>query len=399
MAVLKYGNDIIKHLSINNFSTRSPLNNSIVRVKIDLPRTKSNEILIQRPYRSFVIEHNNKSFYYFIFGNPALSKDTITIELNSELYNKLDDDIDFNIVINNDNPILAIQLILDNFSIPYDTYSLYSAFEWCKLHEIKQDIGYAKEVMTGKAEVFIDEILNRIGMKLVFDLEKNRVIICNLLDDYYQSGYTFDTNLIDPVTSKEKETTTFFNDFNIGVYPILSARSVHEYEYEVSFINGTDYFHQTLLKCEDPTYPATLPVILNRDWLVNDVYFYNGSKGILTGNKRLFSSGLEDVTLQRIATSKGLYDNIINSWKDTVMNNESGIIRFTGFAGAYYIGNKIIQKQYKKRNEKEFNYPYETFNDVGDIVSLSNDNRSFRITSKIYDSNLLTANYILEEVL
>ena len=119
MAVLKYGNDIIKHLSINNFTTRSPLNNSIVRVKIDLPRTKSNEILIQRPYRSFVIERNDKSFYYFIFGNPTLSKDTITVELNSELYNKLDDDIDFNVIINNDNPIIAIQLILDNFSIPY----------------------------------------------------------------------------------------------------------------------------------------------------------------------------------------------------------------------------------------------------------------------------------------
>lgn len=409
MATIKYGDYNLDHIQIDNFQTRNSIedSNKFLRVKIILPALREYVVLIQRPFKDVTINFNNKDYVFQIFGNPVFKPDSINIELNSKLYNKIDTDLTDILVQNNQgknynvseyNPITAVKDLLDIAGIDYDFYTFGIAESYMTTHNIKMDIAYIKEFMNISLLVFLNEILNRVGFKVIFDIGEEKLFLFNFLNDFENDNFrkdVFDDENIDPVTYSETESANYYNGFNIGIYPILSARSVYEYNYQVEFLSGTDYFHESLL--EAVNFLSGTAVTLKYDRIVNDVFYATGSQGILTGLSELYSTDLSSETVEKREISKALYDGKDSIWSDVKTNNSSGILRQTNLSGAFRIGNQIIKRMYKKRRQFKFNYFIDVNCNIGDLVKFKNINCV--ILNKIKNKDLITDSYLLEEIL
>lgn len=408
MATVKYGTDTLNHISIQGLQDKSNLkdNEVNIRCKIQLPATNDLKILLQEPYQQFTIINNSKDYVFEIIGSPIFKSDVIEIELTSTLYSILKSNLSTLLVDNNSgnnynvseyNPISAVKELLDIANIEYDDYSFGIVENFMTTNNIKMDIAYIKEFMDTTLMTFLNEIVQRVGCKLYLDIVNEKIGIYLYINDI--TDITFEDNIFDMTNVntaqlKESLTTDFFNDFNIGVYPILSARSIHEYNYQIEFLDGTDYFHESLFTSQNKS--AGTVATLKYDWLSNGIFYASGSEGFLTGLSQLYSTDLEQETLDKIELSKLIYGKT-NTYKDTKLNSKSGVIRQTDLSGCFKVGNQIIKRMYKKRKTFEFVYPIETYREVGDYVKFNNVNCV--VVNKEFESDLISSRYILEEVL
>jgi hypothetical protein len=226
------------------------------------------------------------------------------------------------------------------------------------------------------------------------------------LIDYFVSNSNkeyfniIDENIIDQKSISYSKANDYYNKFVIGIYPILTARDVYDYEYEVELfdslkIKRTQFFHETLLSVV--TIIAGTPTFLKFDWFDGVNFFTNGTLGSLTGLRRNFSVGLENETIQKKLKSLAENENIEKVWNDTKNNNNAGVLKFTKIDGAFWVGNRIIQTMYNQRIKVNFEYPETNHLRVGSYVNFKNTN--YIIIEKTLQKDFLRYNYKLEEVL
>lgn len=400
MVTVKYGDHSIKHISIDSFSTRSSLIENLknnMRVKLTIPLIDGYDRLFIRPYKDFTIKIDGIDYLYEVENNPKLSTTEIQIDVTSKLYRSLLSKMSANYAAIAKNPISAVKEILDLNNIDYDNYSFTEAEEYFSTLEAEFEIAYNIYLMDLTIIDFLNEILRRVCCRLVFDIEKGKIYLFNFIrpvktDDFRVD--VFDEKLIDPSSYKETETKIFYNAFNIGIYPILSARSTRSFNYEVDFQNGTDYFNQDIL--DAPLFADGEPVTLNRDVIVNDVFYASGSVGTFTANDQEYSTALEDATIYKAEQSRAIYGEV-SSWDDVKSNVSTGIVKQSNVDGAYRIGNRIIQVAYLKRREIEFDYYQPTYLKVGDYTIFRN--KKWYVKDKVFKRDLFIEKYTIEEVL
>lgn len=372
---IKYGD---KLLSVSNFNTlvlSDTLENDSYNIEFTLPRTDSLEILLQKPYENIFISKGNDSYEFSILlDGVSKSEKNIIIKCVGLYYSSFQQYLKSSWIKSDYNPIQSIIELLDYYDIAYNKYNLIKNKEFFDRISVIIDTVYIKEVGNSLRLIdFINEILKRCACKLIMDNKNKEVLIHNFIEDvydeYFQEG--FDEKLINPNNYKESESKEFYNNYSIAVYPDDIARLTIDYEYEVHFYEGTIYVHQDDLVLENNQ------AILKYDKLINGIFFPANGVGTLTGNRRKYNNNVDQKILELSQYSQNvLYGTIqqplVEIWKDEKSSSNTSLARHTNLVGATKLGNKIVEKYYRKRQILEFQYPKEVNRIPGDYIFLRN---------------------------
>lgn len=182
---ITYRGETIPIIDFDEFILSSELqDNNDFEMKLTIPYTKSNEILLRLPYEDVIIDFDGTDYTFKIMPDGITYDETkMYIRCVHAIAEKLSAYMTATYNVADYNPITAVMELLDDYNIDYNNYAFQKAKTFFTRINETMDIVFIYEP-GNKMRLcdFLTEILKRLACVLVIDYKNNEVTIHNFID-------------------------------------------------------------------------------------------------------------------------------------------------------------------------------------------------------------------------